>query len=428
MSIMDIYDKLGMMCVVNASFPLTILGGSCLPQEVMDAVIEANKSFAWIWDMEEQAGKIIARLTGAEAAHVTAGTFSGIVLSAAACMAGKDREKMARLPFNTIGMCNEFIIQRCLRRLKYDRALEVAGGKIVRVGERSRCRPEQIEAAINEKTAGIFYLAPGPGDWPGPGYGKGTAPGYEVAKGAVPIEEVIEIANEKDVPIIVDAAGQSYPIDGFRRYVRMGADLVCYSSKYFMGPNSAGFVIGRKDLIDAVFYSNFIGCENYPVKQPTITKYLPDDQYNVRNSPSDPQGINRTFSIGRGYKLDRIEIVATVDALQRWMKMDHEKERFEPAKEKAQYIMEKLEGISGIKMEIGPYDYHLLPLNIYFKDKTPEEVAAINSELLEGDPVIWVRHAGVLGPELGPVLVFNMLFLVPGDEEIIAERLNEILS
>lgn len=422
-----IYEQLGMNRVINANFPSTLLGGSRLPPSVLEAVNEANEHFGWMWELEERAGELIADITGGEMAHVTTGTFGALVLSAAACMTGTDRQAMANLPHQTDEMDTEFIIQRCLRRLKYDRAIEVPGGEYVPVGEQDGCTPADIEAAISDETAGIHYLAPGPGSWPGPDYVKGTEAGYENAPNAVPLEEVIDIANQHDVPIIVDAAGQSYPIEGFSRYLDMGADLVCYSGKYFEGPNATGFVTGREDLVTSAFHNNFIGCDGYQRKEPSIVDYLPDDDYSTHNRPVNPQGPNKTYGIGRGYKLDRFDIIALVVALQRWVELDHEAERIDPARDKGRYIRRELQDIPGIETELGHEEYHVVPLTITCTSKSPGFVETLEDELLYGQPVIWPRTLG-LSDSNDPEMMLNLLWLRDGEEQIIADQLTEILT
>lgn len=421
------YAALDVTKVVNACFLSTILGGSSMPEEVFEAAAQANDEFAWIWEMEEQAGEAIAEITGAEAAHVTTGTYGGMVVSAAACMAGTDRQKMAKLPSDTDGMTDEFIIQRCLRHPKYDRAIETAGGTYVPVGDDSGCTPEEIKEAITEDTAAVQYIAPGPGSWPGPSYVKGRMDGYEGATNAVPLEDVIEIAHRNDVPVIVDAAGQTYPVEGLERYVEMGADLVCYSGKYVTGPNAAGFVIGSEDLVEAVFHNNFIGDEGYGHKEPEKVEYLPDDQYTVRNNPRDPLGDNRTYGIGRGYKLDRSDIVATVEALKYWVELDHEKERFDPALERGRFVMDELSDYDGIETELHDHYYHNVPLEVTFTNESSEYIDELKQGLLEADPMVYPR-AIVVTDDGEPRLNLNMLWLKPGEEEIVAERLTEIIS
>ena len=124
---MSIYEGIGVKRVINAAFCLTVLGGSTLSKEVIEATTEANRYFVEMRDLCTKVGEIIAGITGAEAAYPTTGAFGALVLAAAACIAGKDTDKMRRLP-DTTGMKNEVIIQRNLR-IVFDRAMEVPGGK-----------------------------------------------------------------------------------------------------------------------------------------------------------------------------------------------------------------------------------------------------------------------------------------------------------
>ncbi len=423
----QIYNELGITKVINCCFLSTILGGSSLPEEVLEAAQEANDEFAWIWEMEEQAGEAIAEITGAEAAHVTTGTYGGLVVSAAACMAGKDREKKAKLPSDTEDMPDEFITQKCVRFPRYDRAIETAGGRFVPVGNDSGCTPEAIESAITENTAAIHYIAPGPGSWPGPSYVKGEMEGYEGALNAVPIEDVIEIAHRNDIPVIVDAAGQTYPVEGLERYVDMDADLVCYSGKYITGPNAAGFVIGKQEYIEKAFHNNFIGDEGYGLKEPEKVDYIPDSEHTEGNNPRYPLKGNKTYGIGRGYKLDRFDIIAVVKALKYWVNLDHETERFEPAKKRGRFIMDELSDHSEIEMELHDHHYHTVSLEITFTNETSEYIDELKEELVENDPMVYPRSIEV-AEEGVPLLNLNMLWMQPGEEEVVAERLLKILS
>jgi len=209
------YEELGITRVINCFGTYTLIGGATLSHEVRAAMEEADTCFAWMWELEEKAGRRIAELTGAEAAFVTPGAFAALAMSAAVCMAGRDTEKMSRLP-DTTGMKNEFIIQKCLRDFKYDRSMTIAGGKLVEVGDEFQgCTPEKIEAAITDRTAGIHYMAHGT-----------TGDFASKDCNIVPLEEVVEIAHNHGIPVIVDAAFQCYPLEGFTKFVAMGADLV----------------------------------------------------------------------------------------------------------------------------------------------------------------------------------------------------------
>jgi len=397
------YKKLGVTRVINCFGTYTLIGGHILSEEVRSAMEEADKNFAWLWELEEKAGKRVAELTGAEAAFISPGAFAALALSAAACMAGRDPEKMRRLP-DTTGMKNEIIIQRPLRDFKYDRSMTVAGGKLVEVGdEHSGCTPEQIEAAIGEKTAAIHHMAHGT-------TGSFASENCRI----VPIEEVIKIGHEHGVPIIVDAAFQCYPLDGFKKYVAMGADLVAYSCKYFGGPNTAGLLLGRKDLIDVVALHSFVGQEGGPGGK-------------VLLSVTEGEFYGSVF---RGYKMDRSSIVGAVAALERYMDMDHEKV-LQTAREKLNYLMKALEDVPGIKMTVidsrtEGVDPLRISLQIRLEEDTPAKTSEIVKELMTGDPAIWVGSRG--NSLIINITSFRGLKLFDdGDEKIIAERLKSIL-
>ena len=306
---MSVYSKYGVKRVVNAAFHLTRLGGSTLTPTVQAAMDEANKSYAYMWDLIEKGGKHIAKKINAPAAWITSGAFNGLVLAAAACITGKDPEAMRKLP-HTEGMKNEFIIQRNARLYVYDRSMEVAGGKFVFVGdERWGCSPEQLEATITDKTAGIHYAYPARDN-----------------PFICPLEKVLEIGKRHSVPVIVDAAGMTYPKNVQSKFMEMGCDLVAVGGKYVGGPNSTGYVYGRKDLVEAIALHSFIGAEAGPKEQ---------------------SGFFR--SIGRGYKLDRQEVIGLLVAFDEWMEMDHEKERFKPSWERVKYIEKRIKELPGLK-------------------------------------------------------------------------------
>jgi selenocysteine lyase/cysteine desulfurase len=176
-------------------------------------------------------------------------------------------------------------------------------------------------------------------------------------------------------------------------FVRMGADLVCYSGKYFRGPNATGFVCGRKDLIEAVAGQSFVG--------PTEGWF------------------------GWGYKLDRQGIVALVVAVQRWMKVDHEKERFIPASERRVYLMNELKDIPDISFMALPDQPHRVDLLVTFNKKNTEEVDALIRKLREGDLPIWLW---TLGTSYGNSIPINTLFLLDDDVKIIADRLKSLIT
>ena len=389
---MSIYSRYGAKRVVNAAFHLTRLGGSTLSPKVLKAMEEANGSYVYMWDLIEKGSRHIAEKINAPAAWITSGAFNALVLAAAACMAGDDPEKMRRLP-QTDGMKNEFIIQRSARLLVYDRSIEVAGGKFVFVGdERWGCTPEQIENAITEKTAGIHYAYPGMG------------PNSTIC----PLEKVIEIGKRHGVPVIVDGAGMTYPKDVQYKFMEMGCDLVAVGGKYVGGPNSTGYIYGRKDLIDAIGLHSFIGAEA---------------------GPNEQAGFYR--SLGRGYKLDRQEIIGLLVAFDEWMEMDHDKERFQPAWEKVRYIEKGIKDLPGLKNARMMYypksgkgtGYHTRGLQVILDNLSVDETNSLLRKMREGDPEVWVRNWGGSND-----FIINTINLQPGDEEAIVKRFKELFA
>ena len=152
----DVYRSIGVKPVITASGPTTAYGGSKLRTEVMDAVNAAATVMVNMDELNRRAGELIAKHTGAEAGFVSSGSAGGLLLQAAACIAGSDPVRMSQLP-TTDGLKNEIIIHN-IHRFPYDNMYTAAGAKLVGVGDFLRCLPWQMEAAINEKTAAIAYL------------------------------------------------------------------------------------------------------------------------------------------------------------------------------------------------------------------------------------------------------------------------------
>jgi L-seryl-tRNA(Ser) seleniumtransferase len=269
--------------------------------------------------------------------------------------------------------------------------MEVAGGKFVFVGDENwGCTPEQIERAITDKTAGIHYAYPA------------------MRRSTIcPLEKVLEIGKKHGVPVIVDAAGMTYPKDVQSKFMEMGCDLVAVGGKYVGGPNSTGYIYGRKDLVDAIALHSFIGAEA---------------------GPNEQSGYYR--SLGRGYKLDRQEIIGLLVAFDEWMEMDHNKERFQPAWEKVRYIEKGIKDLPGLKDARIQYyprsgegtGYHTIGLQVSL-DISVDETNKLIRSLREGDPEVWVRNWGRSSD-----FIINAINLQPGDEEIIVQRFKEIFG
>jgi L-seryl-tRNA(Ser) seleniumtransferase len=235
----NIYQRLGVRTLINASGPSTRLSGGIMAPEVSEAMKEASQFCVDIAEFQARASEIIAGITGAEAGYVTSGAAAGLLLGTAACVTGLDPGKMNRLP-DTSGMKNEVVISRSHRNF-YDHAIRSTGIQLIEVGIADRfsgagvrdTEAWEIADAITDRTAAVCYVA-----YPH----------------TLPIlEKVVEAAHAHDVPVIVDAAGQLPPADNLRKFIAQGADLVAFSGgKAIGGPQSSGILCGRRDLIMSV--------------------------------------------------------------------------------------------------------------------------------------------------------------------------------
>ena len=369
-----VYTDIGVTRAINARSSSTVLGGSIISSTVLDAMDEANRTFVAMPDLLKKAGEAVARKVGAEAAYITPGCYVAIGLSVSGIMTGKDYEKIGRLP-NTANMKDRFLIQRCAR-YRYDRSVTVTGAKLIEVGGEDGTTEAQFDEAINAGTAGIIYpahLEGEPGIWP--------------------LSELVALAQDRDLKIVVDAAYRVYPLHLITDLTKSGADLICFSAKYMGGPNNAGFLCGNVDAVDAARLNGFMDWE-----------------------------IESNRSIGRGYKMDRGDIVATVVALTEWIELDH-KERLSQQDRRLEVIAEALSGLPNLRIEQGWFDgYCSMEMKVYVDEVAlGRSVFEVEQSLRNGDPGIWVWDEG-------DSLKIGVDMLKEGDEYLLARRLREELS
>ncbi|MDW7656151.1 MAG: hypothetical protein SCM11_03130, partial [Bacillota bacterium] len=151
------YEDLGIRPLINAFDTITTIGGSLMDTEVLEAMAEASHHFVDLHELLAKVGTRIAERTRNEAAFITAGAASGLMLAAAACITGKDPDRIARIP-DTEGMANEIIIHKC-QRISWDRCVRQAGARLVEFGDADRTRLSDLEEAYTDKTAAVLYYA-----------------------------------------------------------------------------------------------------------------------------------------------------------------------------------------------------------------------------------------------------------------------------
>ncbi|MCH7474941.1 MAG: aminotransferase class V-fold PLP-dependent enzyme [Gemmatimonadetes bacterium] len=302
----NIYTRLlGVRPHLGAHEHITTLGGCRMPPEIMQAMVEANDYFVDMHELTAAAGKRVAELMGAEAALITAGGFSAMLLGAAACLTGTDQTKMEQLPHPTWPK-RDCVIQMA-HRFSYDNAYSAAGMNLVYAETR-----EGLIERIDENTAMLaavtavergFPVAP-------PKPRNRTQP--PDASVIMPVE-LIDIGKQAGVPVLIDAASDLPPRSNLTRYIDAGADLVVISGgKGLLGPQSTGILAGRRALIEAAA---------------------------LQASPND--------HIGRGMKVGKEEIIALVVALERFVALDEQGE-IARWNTRARRLADALQGIPGV--------------------------------------------------------------------------------
>ena len=187
----SVYTRLlGVRPLLSCRGHTTIYGGSLMPEEVLRAMAEANDQFVDMYELNAAAGRRIAEVMKTEAGLVTAGSFSAMLLGAAACLTGADREKIEALPHPTWAK-RECLIPKG-HRVVYDRAYRAAGMTIVQVDNK-----DQLTNAIGEKTAMIAGL--------------GTVDRSRKPD-VITLEELVAIGKKTGVPVLIDAASELPPV------------------------------------------------------------------------------------------------------------------------------------------------------------------------------------------------------------------------
>lgn len=371
---MHIFDKIGVRPLINAAGTYTELGGTLMPPEVLEAMSQAAARYVDLEELQIKSGEYLAGLIGVEAAFITSGAAAGLLLCTAACIAGDDPARMAQLP-DTTGLPCEVVIHRSHYN-DYLQTVRLTGARLVEIGSPRRgTRAWELEAALTPRTAAVMYFA--------------------VHEQAVDLalSEVIRLAHQHGVPVIVDAAAELPPADNLRFFCDMGADLVVFSGgKALRGPQSTGLILGRADLIRA--------CR-------------------LQSSPQE--------RLGRALKVSKEDIAGLVAAVERFLALD-------PAAEQADwekvlvYIKNRLTGIPGLSFDIFRPKHAGAAIPRLAIEIDPAVVGLTRAEvverLLHDDPVI---HLGLPGDRPNALAV-HPLVLRPEDVEVLVERLRAVLT
>ena len=373
----DYYDKLGVKKIINAAGTYTALTASIMPPSVQAAVARAAKNPVRLAELQQKSGEYLATRLKCEAALVCAGASSALTLGTAACMTVGNRQAVSRLPLDVTGLKNEVIVQKA-HRYGYDHAISNCGTRFVEVET-----PAQYEAAFTASTVMCHF--------------------YNAAEqGQISREKWIEVAHRHGVPCFNDAAADVPPISNLWNYTKMGFDLVTFSGgKGLRGPQNAGLLLGRADLIEAASWSN---------------------------SPHDE-------TVGRGMKVAKEQIVGMVAAVDWFLDQTDDGLQAE-FRGRAERIVAHLKGIPTLTHEIiVPPLANAIPHLLLRYDQARVKIGPLEvaETLRKGTPSIELnpttgRKGGSAGlPNGEHIIVVGVWMLQPGEEMIVARRLREVL-
>jgi len=366
----NVYEELGLTTVINGQGTMTYLGGSLMRPEVEEVMALAGKHFVSIADLEVAVGNRIAemlKLPAGYSAIVTSGAAAAMQSGLAGILTGDNPKFIQQIPDLT-GMKSEVIIQKTHRN-PFDHQLRNTGAKLVVIETR-----EELRKAVNPNTAMMHFS------------------NFANADGQIKVAEWVKLAKESNVPTFIDAAADTPPVSHLWDYANMGYDLIAFSGgKAMRGPQCAGLLLGRKDLVSYAL---------------------------LNNSPHED-------TIGRSQKVGKEEIVGMVKALEVYLNEDHEALSKE-WQGRLELISAKVTTLPTVTTSYFVPDManHVPHMEVKW-DPQRIKIAAdgVESALRKGTPSI-VLTTG----ERGGALSMNSFMLQPGEDKIIADKLYEVLK
>jgi L-seryl-tRNA(Ser) seleniumtransferase len=369
----DYFKELGMRPFINAAGTYTTLTASLMWPEVVEALQYASKTFVPLNDLHDAVGKRLAELIGCEAVMVTSGAAAALTVGTAACMTGKNQELIKRIPDLTglTEVKNEVIIQKS-HRYGYDHAVRNCGIKMIEVET-----TEEFEKAVNERTVMMLFF-------------NDADP-----RGKIKIDEFVALGKKHKIPTFNDAAADVPPTENLSKYTKMGFDLVTFSGgKGLRGPQSAGLLLGRRDLIEAA---------------------------RMNCSPNSD-------SIGRGMKVNKEELLGMMVAVEMYLKRDAAAE-WKEWERRAKVITDSVAKVKAITPEVYiPQIANHAPHVKLKWDKATLKLTAdeVRKRLREGKPSIEIVPASSPATAETQEISLGVWQMQPGEVEVVGKRLREV--
>ncbi|WP_242119930.1 aminotransferase class V-fold PLP-dependent enzyme [Aestuariivivens sediminicola] len=361
----NFFKELGIRTFINAAGTYTSMTGSLMPKEVTAAITYGASEYVNLDELHDKVGARIAQLLECDYATVTSGAFGAMTIGLAGVISGMDKDKVAQLP-DTTGLKNEVILQES-HNIVYTHALKNVGVKLITVKTAA-----ELKKAITKKTAMLWFLH------------------ANTDEGLIKHEEFVQIGKTYGIPTFIDCAADVPPVENLFKFTKMGFDLVAFSGgKGLRGPQSAGLLIGNKELIMAA------------------------------RQHTPPRG----HTIGRGMKVNKEEVLGMLVALEMYLQKDHEKE-WQMWESQIKLISDSALSVEGVNTEIHipKYANHVPSLKVRWDQDivkiTPNEA---RKKLRDGHPSIeTVGNDSEIG--------ITTWMMEPGQERLVALRLKEVLS
>ena len=368
---MDIYDELGVSPIINAAGTYTVLGGSRMSEETLEAMNSAARNFVSLRDFQKAAHQAIAKLTKNEAAYVSNGAAAGLYLAIAACIEQKLGKPFYYLTKDQIASCN--IVMFKAHRNPYDLVIGHLGAAYRELSFPNRIFPPteaDLEYSIDEHTAAIYFASSA---WVAPGF--------------LPLEVLVKKAKAQGVPVIVDAAAQLPPVENLWRFSEQGAAITLFSGgKDLRGPQASGLMVGCKALIDRVTAIGF------------------------------PQ-----YGIGRMLKVGREELAGLYAAIKQYVSMDHQA-RYAWCEAQIVALQEALDGKGVFTVRRSFPNEAGQPIARAFLEITNPRFTPeyVQDFLLQGKPPVYAYSENLQG------IFINPMSLKAGETDIIIKRLQAL--
>jgi uncharacterized pyridoxal phosphate-dependent enzyme len=362
------YEELGVSTVINCQGTMTMLGGSILRPELEAVMAMAGRHFVSIPELEVAAGKRIAqmlKLPDGYSALVTSGAAAAMQSGLAGILTGDNENFIRQIPDLT-GMKSEVIIQKSHRN-PFDHQLRNTGIKLIEIETR-----DQLRQAVSDRTAMMHFS------------------NFANAAGQIKVDEWIKLGKQYNVPCMNDAAADTPPVSHLWDYANMGYDLITISGgKAMRGPQCAGLLIGRKDLVAYAL---------------------------LNNSPHED-------TLGRSQKVGKEEILGMVKALELYLREDHDalSREWQGRLDRISIELTKIPGVS-TSFFIPDIANHVPHMQISWDSRIPLEPQQVSKMLRTSKPSIVMG-----GGEGRPGLAMCSFMLQPGEDKIVADQLSRIL-